>query len=132
MSAYEYKVVPAPAKGLKAKGLRQTQDRFANALETVMNDLGADGWEYLRADTLPCEEREGLMGKTTAFQHMLIFRRTLAEPTALPEVEPAKEPPLLEKPAPVVEETPQVVADAPVVAAPAVPAPAPRPNLAAE
>ncbi len=73
--AYEYKVVPAPARGLKAKGLKTAEDRFANALQTAMNDLAADGWEYLRADTLPSEQREGLMSKTTVFQNMLVFRR---------------------------------------------------------
>jgi hypothetical protein len=42
-----------------------------------MNDLGAEGWEYQRTDTLPCEERQGLTGKTTQFRHVLIFRRLL-------------------------------------------------------
>ncbi|MEL6681764.1 MAG: DUF4177 domain-containing protein [Pseudomonadota bacterium] len=73
--SYEYKVVPAPTRGLKAKGLKTAEDRFANALETEMNTLASDGWEYLRADTLPAEQREGLMGKTTVFQNMLVFRR---------------------------------------------------------
>ncbi len=75
MAKFEYKVVPAPTRGLKAKGVKSSQDRFANALETVMNDLAADDWEYLRTDSLPAEEREGLMGKTTVFQNMLVFRR---------------------------------------------------------
>lgn len=78
MPKYEYKVVPAPVKGVKAKGLKGTQERFAHALSNLMNDLGADGWEYQRADTLPCEERQGLTGKTKTFQNMLIFRRVIA------------------------------------------------------
>ena len=73
--SYEYKVVPAPSRGLKAKGSNSAEDRFAHALETEMNALASDGWEYLRADTLPCEQREGLMGKTTVYQNMLVFRR---------------------------------------------------------
>lgn len=73
--SYEYKVVPAPTRGVKAKGAKSVEARFANALEVTMNDLAADGWEYLRTDTLPCEQREGLMSKTTAFQNMLVFRR---------------------------------------------------------
>ncbi|SIT75419.1 protein of unknown function [Yoonia rosea] len=73
---YEYKVVPAPLRGLKAKGVKSAEDRFALALETAMNDLARDGWEYLRADTLPSEQREGLMSKTTVYQNMLVFRRT--------------------------------------------------------
>lgn len=79
MPNFEYKVVPAPTRGLKAKGVKGTQARFANALQTVMNDLGADGWEYQRTDTLPVEERQGLTGKTTNFQNMLVFRRVLED-----------------------------------------------------
>lgn len=78
MQTYEYRVVPAPKRAEKVKGVRSTPDRFAHALTQLMNDLGRDGWEYQRADTLPCEERVGLTGRATVFQHMLVFRRTLA------------------------------------------------------
>ena len=74
--SYEYKVVPAPVRGVKAKGVKTPEERFAHALEAAMNELAADGWEYLRADTLPCEQRDGLMSKTTVFQNLLIFRRS--------------------------------------------------------
>lgn len=86
--SYVYKVVPAPMRGLKAKGLKTAEDRFANALQTTMNAHAADGWEYLRADTLPSEQREGLMGKATVYQNMLVFRRTLeaAKPVIQPPV----------------------------------------------
>ena len=77
MQFYEYKVVPAPRKGEKARGTRTTPDRFALALTSLMNDFGRDGWEYLRADTLPCDERVGLTGSKTSFQSMLVFRRVL-------------------------------------------------------
>ncbi len=77
MTGFEYKVVPAPMRGLKAKGVKGTPARFANALQSVMNDLGADGWEYQRTDTLPVEERVGLTGKNTTFQNMLVFRRAI-------------------------------------------------------
>lgn len=87
MPQYEYKVVPAPQRGEKAKGLKTAGERFAHALMGVMNDLGRDGWEYLRADTLPCEERSGLTGKSTTYQNMLVFRREVAV-TAL--IEPPK------------------------------------------
>lgn len=76
---YEYKVIPAPTKGLKAKGVKSGADRFANALQTAMNAMAADGWDYLRAETLPSEEREGLMGKTTVFQNVLVFGRAVVE-----------------------------------------------------
>ena len=73
--AYEYKVVPAPRAGVKAKGIKTPEDRFAHALQMVMNEQAAQGWDYLRADTLPAEQREGLMGKATVYHNMLVFRR---------------------------------------------------------
>lgn len=84
MQRYEYKVIAAPKRGEKARGAKTTPDRFALALMQVMNDLGAQGWEYLRADTLPCEERSGFTGKTTTFQNMLVFRRVLDAATEAP------------------------------------------------
>ncbi len=77
MSQFEYKVVPAPLKAEKVKGAKTTPDRFAATLMEVMNDLGRDGWEYLRADTLPCEERVGFTGRQTVFLNMLVFRRAI-------------------------------------------------------
>ena len=77
MQRYEYKVVPSPRKGEKSRGARTTPERFALALTTLMNQLGQDGWEYLRADALPCDERAGLTGTKTTFQNMLVFRRIL-------------------------------------------------------
>ncbi|MFN3645782.1 MAG: DUF4177 domain-containing protein [Gemmobacter sp.] len=77
MQRFEYRVIPAPRRGEKAKGLKTTEARFAHALTQTMNQMAADGWEYLRADTLPAEERVGLTGRTTTFQHLLVFRRAL-------------------------------------------------------
>ncbi|WP_439141180.1 DUF4177 domain-containing protein [Planktotalea sp.] len=77
MIRYEYKVIPAPARGLKGKGVKGADGRFANALEQVMNDMAASGWEYQRADTLPSEERSGLTSKTTVFRNVLVFRRAV-------------------------------------------------------
>jgi len=84
--AYEYKVVPAPKKGKRGNGLRKSEDKFAHALAEVMNELGAEGWEYLRSDTLPVEARSGLTGKTTTFQNMLIFQRIKEDTQSDPEV----------------------------------------------
>ncbi|MEM9787224.1 MAG: DUF4177 domain-containing protein [Pseudomonadota bacterium] len=98
MMSYEYKVVPAPTRGLKAKGIKTAEDRFAHALETEMNDLAADGWEYLRADTLPAEQREGLMGKTTVFQNMLVFRRPKKTASMVAPQPAMKAPPPIAKP----------------------------------
>lgn len=84
---YEYKVVPAPEKGQKAKGVKGTPARFAFGLTRKLNELAREGWDYLRAETLPCEERTGLTGKTITYQNMLVFRR--AVPGALPILDEA-------------------------------------------
>lgn len=93
MIKYEYKVVPAPVRGDKVKGLKSTADKFAHALTALMNELGAAGWDYVRADTLPCEERSGLTGKVTTYQNMLVFRRVVETVTVeVPEPVPAPVP----------------------------------------
>ena len=81
MQHYEFKVVPAPRRGEKARGLKSTEDRFAYALTQVMNEMGREGWDYVRADTLPCDERVGLTGTKTSFQNMLVFRRIASAET---------------------------------------------------
>lgn len=128
MQRYEYKVMPAPRKAEKVKGAKTTEERFAAALTGVMNELGAQGWDYLRADTLPCEERTGLTGSKTTFQTLLVFRRPLPEASpAVPQPAPeavAEPPPLTlatpPAPAPVRRPTPLWLgkADAPAGQAP--------------
>lgn len=75
MQLYEYKVVSAPTRGEKARGIRTAPDRFAQALSSLMNRMAQDGWEYLRSDTLPAEEREGLLRRITVYHNVLVFRR---------------------------------------------------------
>lgn len=77
MQRFEFKVIPAPKRGEKARGVKTTEDRFALALTTLMNELGAEGWDYVRADSLPCEERTGFTGTKTTFQNVLVFRRAV-------------------------------------------------------
>lgn len=92
MTRYDYKVVPAPERGLKARGVKSAEGRFAHALETCMNEMAAEGWEYQRAETLPSEERQGLSGKQVVYRNVLVFRRARED-----EVE-AYEPRLLDPP----------------------------------
>ncbi|MGC1506670.1 MAG: DUF4177 domain-containing protein [Sulfitobacter sp.] len=75
MPRFEYKVVPAPQKGLKAKGVKGAEARFSHALQEVMNGLAESGWEYQRAETLPSIERSGLTSTTTEWRNVLVFRR---------------------------------------------------------
>lgn len=102
MQVYEYKVVPAPRKGEKVKGLKTPEARFAHTVETAINTLAAEGWQYLRADFLPSDERSGLTGSTTQWRNLLVFRRPVpaadfaARPLAAPadETESSEPPPL--------------------------------------
>lgn len=90
MPQYEFKVVPAPRRGEKARGVKTTADRFALALSTLMNDLGREGWDYLRADSFPVDERAGFTGTKTTQQILMVFRRVI-EP-AQPDVPAAARP----------------------------------------
>lgn len=101
MSGWEYKVVPAPTKGVKAPGVKTAGARFANALETLMNEMGDDGWEFQRAETLPSIERSGLTGSTTEWRNVMVFRRAVVAP--IDDFEPE----LLPAPAPVVTAEPE-------------------------
>ena len=104
MSSYEYTVIPAPARGEKTKGAKTGIERFAATLAEVLNDMARDGWDYVRAETLPAEERSGLTGRSTVYHNLLVFRRALApaksepvtatrpEPAPMPAAMPAHEP----------------------------------------
>lgn len=73
MPIFEYRVVPSPSRAEKGKG--QADGRFADTLALILNAEAKEGWEFLRAETLPREERQGLAGKTKVFQTVLVFRR---------------------------------------------------------
>jgi hypothetical protein len=93
MPRYEYKVVPAPTKGRRAKGVRGAEARFSHALESVMNDLAREGWEYQRTETLPSVERSGLTSTSTQWRNLMIFPRPHPEDVEdfAPELLPAPE-----------------------------------------
>jgi len=93
MPFYEYKVVPAPERAPKVRGLKGTA-KFAAGLETLMNELAQDGWEYLRAESLPDEEKKGLMGgKEIVTRNILVFRRELYFEDATEEAPAVEEAP---------------------------------------
>ncbi|SFJ16840.1 hypothetical protein [Celeribacter neptunius] len=97
MPRYEYLTVPAPRKGEKAKGVKSAEARIAQAMQSVLNEKGAEGWDYLRADLLPMEERAGITSKTVNYHTVLVFRRELAVETegrvfgAYPDLEEPQE-----------------------------------------
>ena len=77
--AYEYKCVGAPEKGKRKRGAKTRSDRVANAMEIAIQAEATDGWEYLRTDLVPIEERGGMFKRPQEVHRaVLIFRRPLA------------------------------------------------------
>lgn len=107
MDHFEYAVIPAPGRADKVKGARGPGDRYAATLEGVLNDMARRGWEYVRSDTLPSEERSGLTGRSTVWHNVLVFRRAVAVEPAAPA------------PAPVAELPPPAPAPRPTASTPA-------------
>lgn len=103
MQHFEYLTVPAPLKGAKIKGLKTASERYAYQLTALLNQLGGEGWEFLRAETLPSEERKGLTGTTLVQHNLLVFRRpsgdSLADSLAKERRASAAPTPTLEAPA---------------------------------
>jgi len=75
---YEYKVVPAPQRAVKAKGLKTTAERFAHMLAEHINAEAAGGWQFVRTESLPCEERSTLGSTRLSQQVVMIFARERA------------------------------------------------------
>jgi hypothetical protein len=79
MQTFEYKVGPAPNRSTRVKGVKRTAGRFAAVLTETMNEQAADGWEYLRSDSMPVEEKPGLLkSRVETYQTVLVFRRAIA------------------------------------------------------
>lgn len=95
MQSFEYRVVPAPRRPAKARGVRKPQDRFALTVEGEMNRLAQEGWEYVRSDTLPCEQKSGWFSRpVTVFETMLVFRRPLAQASGANQAAATMPPPV--------------------------------------
>lgn len=76
MAYFDYKVVPAPRRMKRAKGVSDHADLFALTLTDAINEHARQGWEYLRAETLSAETpggwfRRGRLEEET----VLVFRR---------------------------------------------------------
>ena len=101
MTPFEYRIVPSPRRAKRAKGARTPQDRFARTLTEVINAEAAEGWEYLRADTLPVDEKKSMLSTATeVYQTVLVFRRVIApvaQPAPADTPRPAREEPSMSR-----------------------------------
>lgn len=82
--SFEYTAIPAPTRADKVKEAKTPADRYAATLTAELNRMATDGWEYLRAEVLPSEERSGLTGRKATYHNLLIFRRKNSKADAEP------------------------------------------------
>ncbi len=118
---YEYKVIPAPRKAQRSKGAKGTTERFAIGLQAALNEMGASGWSFVRSETLPVDERHGLLRKVVEeFHTVLIFRRPLTNHAAAEESAAQHRPKFFAEKAPAEASAPALGAatDAKVIATP--------------
>ena len=59
MTHYDYKVVPAPKRAKRVRGVRGAEELFALTLTEAINEVARQGWEYVRAEHLPAESPGG-------------------------------------------------------------------------
>ena len=76
MTHYEYKVVPAPRRAKRVRGVKGAEELFALTLTDAINEVARQGWEYVRAEHLSAEAPGGwFRGGTSGEQAVLVFRR---------------------------------------------------------
>jgi hypothetical protein len=74
--SFEYKCVGAPERVKRQRGVRSRSERVALAMQEIISAEAVDGWEYLRTDLVPVEEKAGFFGRMHEVQRaVLIFRR---------------------------------------------------------
>ena len=59
MTHYDYRVIPAPKKVKRVKGVHGAEELFAATLTDAINEVARQGWEYVRAERLPAETPRG-------------------------------------------------------------------------
>lgn len=81
---YEFRVIPAPLKADRIAGLRTDSDRMAYAWTMLLNEMADDGWDYVRADTLPNDNSADLTGTAPPTMTLLVFRRPFGLDSIVP------------------------------------------------
>ena len=91
MTWFDYKVVPAPRRMKRARGVSDHADLFALTLTEAINEHARQGWEYVRAETLSAETPGGWLRRGRLEEEtVLVFRR--ARETLAPRLERGEAP----------------------------------------
>lgn len=76
MSYYDYKVIPAPRRSRRVKGIHAASDLFALTLTETINEIARQGWEFMRAELMAAEAPKGWFRRAVvAEETVLVFRR---------------------------------------------------------
>lgn len=75
MPHYEFKVVPAPDRVQPLEGRARPRDPFCDIVQALLNDLGAEGWDFVRAEHLRVRRSFWSFGPAVTERTLLIFRR---------------------------------------------------------
>jgi hypothetical protein len=76
MSYYDYKIVPAPKRAKKVKGVSGAADLFALTLNDSINELARQGWEYYCSEQLSIQAPGGWFSRARTEEHtVLVFRK---------------------------------------------------------
>lgn len=87
MSVYEFKLVPAPLRPVQKKVRSSAEDGFCVTLTEMVNDMAADGWEYVRCESLPGPSRGWKFWKPREERQVFVFRRLRDDSFLLPAPE---------------------------------------------
>jgi hypothetical protein len=73
---FEYRVVPAPKRLKKVKGVSASDELCAATLTEAINAEARQGWEYLRAETFSAQTVRGIFRRSHEVEEtVLVFRR---------------------------------------------------------
>jgi len=73
---WRYRCVAAPRKARRSRAHKTCEDALLGAIEAVLAEQAAEGWEYLRTDLVPMEAKKGMLSATVETHlGVMVFRR---------------------------------------------------------
>lgn len=75
MTEYEYRVIPAPAKPARGRDAGGASDGFASIFAETLNDMGREGWLYVRTDAVTERHGRWPFRRWTETRELLVFQR---------------------------------------------------------